>query len=171
MFMLYTLTCINEEFLSFLTQISFGVKYEFFGIKLNLALFYLPLLMGLLEHMFKIPDKLSSLFGIRRRYDKKVMVAEIMKSARSIVNLNELNIKQINRIMSIAFYKYASSTKLKIDTHYIYLALNEWCWYWIVLDTTILIFIVGAAVFLFLNLRWMNLIFLLAILVILFLLM
>lgn len=170
LFLLYALTCINEEFLSFLKKISFGAEYKFIGITLNLALFYLPLLMGIFEHMFKIHDKISDLFGIRKRYDKNCIVLEILKYIEVDNNINSLSDKQIKNIMSIVFYRYASSTNPIIDTHYIYLALNEWCWYWIVLDTTDLILFIGG-IFLFFNLNWINFWFILSVLTLLFILM
>ena len=57
--------------------------------------------------------------------------------------------------MSCCFYKYASSTKPEIDEHSIHLALNEWCWYWIALDTEILLLITGI-VFFFSNISYEN---------------
>lgn len=41
LFGFYVLSCANEDFRLFLESISFGAKYEVFGIKLNLALFYI----------------------------------------------------------------------------------------------------------------------------------
>ena len=54
LFGFYVLSCANEDFRLFLESISFGAKYEVFGIKLNLALFYIPLCVGMAEHIFKI---------------------------------------------------------------------------------------------------------------------
>ena len=58
--------------------------------------------------------------------------------------------------MSKTFYEYASSTAPKIDSHSITLALNEWCWFWIALDTGVLLSILGVWFFIY-NLCWINL--------------
>jgi hypothetical protein len=137
--MLYVLSQINNEFSEFLKSISFGGIYEFAGIKINLATLYLPLVMGVFEHMFKIHDKLSDLLGIRRKYDRNIIVAEFLKTAKNTISIKSVTGKQVRSIMSSAFYRYASSTNPIIDRHYILLALNEWCWFWIVLDTTLLL--------------------------------
>jgi hypothetical protein len=36
--------------------------------------------------------------------------------------------------MGACFYKYASSTKPELDPHTITLALDNWSWYWILLE-------------------------------------
>jgi len=166
LFFLYLLTCINKEFSIFLKYLSFDIEYEFIGIKFNLALFYLPLLLAILEHMFTIHDKISYLLGIRKRYDKKVIVGDILIHVGLDKYKNIIIESQIKKIMSIAFYKYASSTNPVIDTHYIYLTLNVWCWYWIVLDITILFCIISG---IFILLKWslMNFLFIFIIYIIL----
>ena len=47
--------------------------------------------------------------------------------------------------MDDVFYRYASGTpgKAVIDPHYIILALDQWCWYWIVLEATFVAFVLG----------------------------
>ena len=77
--LLYILSCANEDYYAFLSGISFGGEYEFAKIKINLATLYLPLLIGILEHMFKLHDKTSTLLGIRTRYDKKYIIIPILK--------------------------------------------------------------------------------------------
>lgn len=156
LFLLYFLTCVNNEFNLFMKQISFNVEYEFVGIKLNLALLYLPLLIGISEHIFKIHDKISTLIGIRNRYDKNVIAAIILKNCKIEKNANTLDQSEVKTVLSKAFYKYVSSTNPVIDQHYIYLTLNEWCWYWITLDTLAL-FTATGILFLLLKWSWLNL--------------
>ena len=55
--------------------------------------------------------------------------------------------------MSKTFYQFASSTDPKIDSHYVTMALNEWCWFWIMLDTGLLLLALGV-IFLVLNWSW-----------------
>ena len=154
---LYFLSCANKSFAEFLQRVSFGVQYEFAGIKLNLATFYFPLAIGLLEHIFKIHDKLSSLLGIRKWYDKEVIVKAIITGVNNPVPEN-LGNEQVKRIMSSCFYEYVSSTRPVIDEHIIVLTLNQWCWFWIALDTSLL-FVVMSVLFLIIKWSWLNLVF------------
>lgn len=166
LFGFYVLSCANEDFRLFLESISFGAKYEVFGIKLNLALFYIPLCVGMAEHIFKIHDKLASLLRIRFNYDKKVIVNGFLERAKIERDLKSLDQKATNAIMSQVFYKYASSTNPVIDSHSIILTLNEWCWYWILLDSTLILLLVGIA-FLVIKWSWTNLALLLVALIVL----
>lgn len=151
LFLLYFLTCVNDEFNTFMKQISFNVEYEFIGIKLNLALLYFPLVISISEHIFKIHDKLSTILGIRSRYDKNIIAAKILDICKIKRNIEKLNSSEVQMILSKAFYKYASSTNPVIDQHYVNLAINEWCWYWIALDTSVLFLVIGI---LFLIIKW-----------------
>ena len=99
-------------------------------------------MMGFFEHAFKIHDKFSLILGIRKKYDKNVVVKNIIAHCK-IENANKLSDKQVSEIMSSCFYRYASSTNPVIDSHYITLALTEWCWFWTILDTLILFIIIG----------------------------
>lgn len=170
LFLLYFLTCANDEFNSFMKQISFGAEYEFIGIKLNLALLYLPLIVGIAEHMFKIHDKISTLIRIRIKYDKNVIAARILKNCAINIKVKTLNKSEIKTILSKSFYKYVSSTSPVIDQHYINLTLNEWCWYWITLDTLTLFFITGI-LFLIIKWSWMNFLIVLAVILLLLIIM
>lgn len=170
LFLLYFLTSANHEFSSFMKQISFNVEYEFIGIKLNLALLYLPLLISIAEHIFKIHDKISTVVGIRSRYDKNVIAASILKYCAINRDIKTLNSHDVKMILSKAFYKYVSSTNPVIDRHYINLILNEWCWYWITLDTLAL-FLTTGIIFLVINWSWYNLLIVLGTCVLLILIM
>ena len=142
--LLYILSCANEDYYALLSEISFGGEYEFAKIKINLATLFLPLLIGILEHMFKLHDKMSDLLGIRTRYEKKYIVMPILRKSGFTKVSDEMLKKDVcKRIMSKCFYKYASSTQPAIDKHSIVLTLNEWCWYWIVLDTMLLTTVTG----------------------------
>ncbi len=159
LFGLYILSCASSDFKSFLESISFGAKYECFGIELNLALLYIPLCVGICEHVFKIHDKVSSVFKIRQKYDKNIIIRTFYKYANIEFNNSKFDSKNVDKIMSNVFYKYASSTDPQIDSHSIVLALNEWCWFWIFLDTALL-FIVISIPFLAIKWSWINLAFL-----------
>lgn len=141
--LLFFVSCISSTFRAFIEKISFNAKAKIFDVELNLALFYIPIIAGILEHMFKIHDLVSNLLNIRKTYDRKIIVASILKKINKEDKEKELDDSKVYQIMEDCFYKYASSTKPQIDQHSIILALNEWCWFWILLDTLIVSFIVG----------------------------
>ena len=153
--LLYCISCVNNEFKDFMETISFGATYEIFGVELNLALFYLPIIMGLLEHVFKIHDKVSDLFKIRKTYDKYVIINGLIKKTSANASVKKCNGKMISKLMSKTFYQFASSTDPQIDSHYVTMALNEWCWFWIMLDTGLLLLALGV-IFLVLNWSWIH---------------
>lgn len=168
--LLYLFSQINDGFNSAMLKLSFGAEYEIFGLKLNLALIYFPLLMGIFEHMFKIHDLFSDLLGIRKRYDRFVIVATIFEKAHFKYSIKDVSDHHVQTIMSRCFYKYASSGKPEIDPHSITLTLNEWCWFWILLDTLVSVIIASVA-FLIISWSWLNLAFVLACIVVIVILM
>ena len=167
-FLLYILYCTNDQFADALNRLSFGIQYKFIGIQFCLAGFYLPLLIGLIEHIFKIHDKISELLKIRYKYDTYVIINNMAKKCDICLNINNINKSNCKKIMGKIFYKYASSTKPEIDEHNILLALNEWCWFWIILDTTIL-FLITSIWFLIVNYSCCNLLTVICILFVLLL--
>lgn len=160
--LLYFLSCCNNDLYAFLNKISFGIKYELIGIKLTLAGAVLPLLVGIAEHIFKIHDKVSTILKIRKKYDKEVIVCSFLRSLGFENQIPKLKDDDVSKLMSCCFYRYASSTNPQIDSHNILLALNEWCWFWIILDTEILLSMTGVA-FLIIRFSWKNLLFVLLI--------
>jgi len=151
LFLLFIISTANENFTHFLIKISFNAEYEIFGIKICISLFYIPFIVGILENSFKIHDKISKLLGIRKRFDKNVIIHELFRLLEIKTDEKQIKEKTVSSIMSFAFYEYASSTNPKIDEHQIHLALGGWCWYWIALDTFVSMFITGV---LFLIFSW-----------------
>lgn len=148
--LLFLFSSAFQAFSDFLKMISLGVEYNFQGIKLNISLIYIPLLIGFLEHAFKIHDKISYLLGIRKFFDRNVIIKEFFDKLNIQLDIKYLDNSITKRLMTFIFYEYASSTKPKIDTHYIHLALGCWCWFWIWLDTLLVTLIMGI-IFLFWN--------------------
>lgn len=168
LFVIYILSCVNEDFRIFVESISFGTKYEFGGIKLNLAMFYIPFLLGIVEHSLKLHNKAQALFKIRKLYDQKIIAKRIVQEL-GITGI-KLDDKKTKKILSIAFYKYASSTNPQIDRHSINQALNGWCWFWIIFDV-LLLHILLSVLYLVKYYSWKNLIVVGSVLIILIILM
>lgn len=118
-FLLYIFYCINEQFADALNKLSFGIQYNFVGVQFCLAGFYLPLLIGLIGHIFKFHDKISELLKIRYKYDTHIVIDTMAKKCEICLNVNNINKANCKKIMGKIFYKYASSTKPEIDEHVI----------------------------------------------------
>lgn len=151
LFLLFILSNIDQGFKDFMTKLSMGAKIDVFGIELSMALFYLPLIASLSEHIFQIHDRLSDLLRIRKAYDKDIIARNILEKVDMHDRKMCLDDDETDVIMGRVFYKYASSTDPKIDPHIIYLTLNKWCWFWVLLDLTILFLLIGIA---FLCAKW-----------------
>ena len=86
-------------------------------------------------------EKIADLFRIRIHFDvDKILLPMCILSRASISRENYLRIKK-NRsdLMGKVFYKFVSSTegKAQIDRHLIVSALDQWSWYWIVLEAAV----------------------------------
>jgi hypothetical protein len=123
---------------------SFGVEYELFGIKLYMALLYIPLIISVLENAIQLHDLLQKPLKIRESFDRKVIITSFLDKLEIEHTNQTLKSKKLyNAVMYGVFYKYASSTNPRIDEHVIGLALGTWCWFWIIFDTEILFLILG----------------------------
>lgn len=141
---LFILTGVSSSFAGFMKKCSFGVEYELFGIKLYMALLYIPLIISVLENAIQLHDIFQKPLKIRETFDRKIIIAAFLNKLEIEYTNQTLKGKKIyNAVMYDVFYKYASSTNPKIDAHVIELALGTWCWFWIVFDTEILFLVLG----------------------------
>ncbi len=143
LFLVFMFSSSNKDFSDFLKSISFGVEYDFNGIKISIALFYIPFIIAILENIFKFHDKISDFFGIRKNFDRKIIVNEFLILLSLDKKVQDMDENTIKTIMSNAFYEYASSTLPKIDSHCIFLSLGSWCWFWIFMDTLVVSIVIG----------------------------
>lgn len=174
LFVSLIITILLSHFLSdvgdLMQKISLGLTFEIQGIELCISYIYAPMLISLLENIFKIHDRISDLLCIRYRFDKDVIIRHFLsrlKIKKLYKSINKGNRKQI---MQHIFYKYASSTDPQIDRHLIDMALGAWCWYWILLDTSICILISGI-IWLIFSFAWINVFVILVLFVVLYILM
>jgi hypothetical protein len=108
-------------------------------------------LFGGLSRIFKLHDRISDVFQIRRRFDVSDILFPLAIGSGSSLTANQMRAIKKNRdsLMYEVFYRYASGTpgKAAIDSLYIKMALDQWCWYWIVLESTFLAFCLGVTFF------------------------
>lgn len=103
--------------------------------------------VAVLTHSFKLHDRISDVFGIRRRFDRNCILVPLARRVGCLITKDdEIEIgKQRHKLMRAVFYKYASSRAEKplVDKHDIEHALNAWSWFWVWVEG-IVYFVVGA---------------------------
>lgn len=101
---------------------------------LNLAGIVIAFVLAVLTHTFQFHDRISDVFGIRRRFDRKSILIPLSQRVGSAVSEDkETKIgKHRDELMRAVFYRYASSRADKplVDKHDIEHALNAWSWFW-----------------------------------------
>lgn len=153
---LFIFSNISEAFSTFMSEISFGLRYENYGLKMYISYIYIPLIFALLENIFKLHDLISDVFRIRFRFDKHIIIKEFLVKCNKINKIDSVNMENRDEIMSNIFYKYAGYGDPCIDVHLIYMALGSWSWYWVILDTLAVTLVLGI-IFLITNFSWISL--------------
>jgi hypothetical protein len=101
---------------------------------LNLSGIVIAFIVAILTHTFKFHDKISDVFGIRSRFDRKNILVPLAHRVGSRVTKDkETRIAQRrDELMRAVFYKYASSRAESplVDKHDIEHALTAWSWLW-----------------------------------------
>jgi hypothetical protein len=116
---------------------------------LNLSGFVIAFGVAILTHMFQFHDRISDIFGIRRRFDCKHILILLAQRVGSTLNQEKRRkiVERRDELMHAVFYKYASSRAEKplVDKHDIEQALTAWSWYWVFVEA-IVYFSLGAFV-------------------------
>ena len=111
------------------------------GISIPLGVLAVALAWTVITRLVKLHDRVSDVLGLRKRFD----IQHILKPMATAVGVS-LSAKQEiamkcsrRRLMSDAFYKYASGGEGKavIDEHYVSLALDQWAWFWIIVESMV----------------------------------
>jgi len=134
-------------------------KIPFLDFSVPLGTFVPAFVVALVFRICKLHDRLSDLFGIRQRFDTEYILRPL--AAQSGVTPEKVDSPKIAKarrdLMSKTFYKYASSTpeRSTIDTHYVTMALDQWSWFWIILESLTVASIVG--IMLLITWKWIAL--------------
>jgi hypothetical protein len=92
--------------------------------------------LALLARMFKLHDRISDVLGIRARFDVAEILLPLALHSRAAANVEKIRSARKD-LMSRTFYSFASSSPKadSIPAHYVTMALDQWSWYWVVLET------------------------------------
>jgi len=119
------------------------------GNKFPFIVILVSLLTAFISRTIKFHDRLSDLFGIRQGFDVHSILIPMALAVGVQVSVPKIKsmFEKRKELMAKTFYAYASSgpEKAVIDRHYITIALDQWSWYWIVLEGTGLL-LVGSVV-------------------------
>lgn len=122
------------------------------SIKIPFGTFVVGLCAALISESVRLHDKISSALGIRATFDTRWILIPL--ALLSGATLDRVKFGRIasdrTRLMDDVFYKYASSGKqADIDKHLITQALTAWSWYWLCVESNLLLILTAivAAVF------------------------
>lgn len=123
-----------------------------FDLPLSLLGFSIPLsyalpafFLALSFRMIKMHDRISDLFGIRRRFDVQQILIPMAGEAGIATPLKKIErlVEERRELMNEVFYVYASSSpeKAAIDRQMITMALDQWSWYWMLLEGSVIVLV------------------------------
>lgn len=105
---------------------------------INVTGFAIALAAAIIAYMLPLHDKISDVFGIRKRFDREkilIPLALLVGVALTDEQIAALKLKR-DSIMRKVFYKYASSRADNplVDKHDIEHALGAWFWLWLLIE-------------------------------------
>lgn len=106
--------------------------------KLPITWMLLPLLFTLVARVIKLHDRISDLFKIRETFDLDEILLPLARGAgvRPTAALRTHLKAKRDAQMSRNFYVYAGFKEPAIDRQLVLSALDNWCWYWVILELT-----------------------------------
>jgi hypothetical protein len=86
----------------------------------------------------KLHDLISDICGIRQRFDVHNILMPVARAIGAQVTTSQLKNNR-RQLMAEVFYKYISKDTgtSVIDRHYTTMAFDQWSWYWILLEMSI----------------------------------
>lgn len=112
-------------------------------ISLHVPILYVApaFVIGLFARIIRLHDRISDLFRIRARFEVYRILIPLCGSLGIPVNKSLRDKLQHDRtnIMGETFYAYASWDDPKITKHLVLAAADLWTWYWILLESIVLL--------------------------------
>lgn len=119
----------------------YDLKAKVFELEIAIGYVLPAAAVAIISRAIKLHDRISDLLGIRRRFDIAEILLPLARGAGVPVDADkEARIEKARgSLMVSCFYAYASSTaeKAVIDKHLIVRALDQWSWYWIVVEAAV----------------------------------
>jgi hypothetical protein len=122
------------------------------SIKIPFGTFVVGVCAAFISESVRLHDKISSALGIRSTFDTHWILIPMALLSGAAVDRAKLGriASDRNRLMDDVFYKYASSgKKADIDKHLITQALTAWSWYWLCVESMVLLVLTASVAALF----------------------
>jgi len=118
------------------------VKIPVEGLELPLIILVSGLVVATVARIIKLHDRISDILGLRRRFDVAHILSPMASSVGVTVNESVLKARR-REIMRKVFYRYASSGQPVIDAHYVTMAMDQWSWFWVLIESIPIWIVVG----------------------------
>jgi hypothetical protein len=124
---------------------SFDLDHEvtIFGpLSIPFGTFIVAFVIAVISESIKLHDKISDLLRIRAVFDIRwILIPMALLSNTTIESKRFIRImSDRQRLMREVFYKYASSSKdAEIDRHLVTQALTAWSWYWVCIESNVIV--------------------------------
>jgi len=118
------------------------VKIPVEGLELPLIILVSALVVATVARIIKLHDRISDILGLRRRFDVAHILSPMASSVGVTVNESVLKARR-REIMRKVFYRYASSGQPVIDAHYVTMAMDQWLWFWVLIESIPIWIVVG----------------------------
>jgi hypothetical protein len=132
---------------------NFDLPVTIQGVPIAIGYLIPALAIALPFRIFKMHDLISDAFGIRSNFDIREILIPMAGEAGVAVPFGKLKriAEQRDDLMIDVFYRYASGTKGKavIDEQMITMALDQWSWFWMLLETAAITLLCALALILF----------------------
>ncbi|MEM8943561.1 MAG: hypothetical protein AAGD11_00140 [Planctomycetota bacterium] len=103
--------------------------------------------LGVFAHSIRLHDRISDVLRIRHTFDTRVILRRFAEELE--IGDVDAVFSNRSRAMRIAFYSYASSTDPKIDKHSILEALDNWAWFWSLVESWFVVTTTGVVLTVF----------------------
>jgi len=93
----------------------------------------------------------SDVLGIRAHFDVEAILMPLALGAGVRLGADEIPKLRAerNQLMGDAFYEFASGSRPKIDRHYVTMALDQWSWYWVIVEAAVVLGITAVLLLIF----------------------
>jgi hypothetical protein len=124
----------------------FTLDISIAGIKLPAGYIVPPIGMAIFFRVIKLHDRISDIFKIRSYYDWTYVLEPMKQGVQSDAPKDNIMTNR-GSLMSKVFYRYASSRDANsiVDKHLIEMVLDQLTWYWMIIETSFITFIVFIA--------------------------
>jgi hypothetical protein len=124
---------------------------EILTMKIPLLFVVPPAIIALLARIGRLHDKMSDLFGVRARFDLYRILVPLCGSLQISVDKDFRDKLSSRRraAMERTYYAYASFEDPKISKALVLSAIDQWTWYWVLLESCVLLVAAGAVLLAF----------------------